>query len=257
MRIWLPRYRRIAKLLGLSMKADWEATLKLAKLVEGKAVKPSEAVRKVFGKTVIIFGAGPSLETDLKRLSKANLLGRMVPIAADGAVSALLIFKIIPSLVVSDLDGKAEDLLKAERLGALLVVHGHGDNVDKFNSLIPRFRKILATTQVKPVKDLVYNFGGFTDGDRAAFLAETLRAKRIILAGMDLGETVGKFSKPWLKGETEASPTKKVKLKIAKELLEWLAGWAEAEILNFTLKGEDIPGIKRIGLEGLKSLLKA
>lgn len=257
MRIWLPHYRRIAKLLGLSMEADWEATLKLAKLVEGKAVKPSEAVRKVSGKTVIVFGAGPSLEADLKRLSKANLLGRMVPIAADGAVSALLIFKIIPSLVVSDLDGKAEDLLKAERLGALLVVHGHGDNVDKFSSLVPRFRKVLATTQVKPVKGLVYNFGGFTDGDRAAFLAEALRAKRIILAGMDLGETVGKFSKPWLKGEAEASPTKKVKLKIAKELLEWLAGWAEAEILNFTLRGEDIPGIKRIGLEELKGLLKA
>lgn len=257
MRIWLPHYRRIAKLLGLSMEADWEATLKLAKLVEGKAVKPSEAVRKVSGKTVIVFGAGPSLEADLKRLSKANLLGRMVPIAADGAVSALLIFKTIPSLVVSDLDGKAEDLLKAERLGALLVVHGHGDNVDKFSSLVPRFRKVLATTQVKPVKGLVYNFGGFTDGDRAAFLAEALRAKRIILAGMDLGETVGKFSKPWLKGEAEASPTKKVKLKIAKELLEWLAGWAEAEILNFTLRGEDIPGIKRIGLEELKGLLKA
>jgi uncharacterized Rossmann fold enzyme len=70
------------------MEADWEATLKLAKLVEGKAVKPSEAMRKVSGKTVIVLGAGPSLETDLKRLSKVNLLGRMVPIAADGAVSA-------------------------------------------------------------------------------------------------------------------------------------------------------------------------
>jgi hypothetical protein len=257
MKVWLPRYRRIANLLGLSVEADWRATLRLARLVKGKAVKPSEAAERISGRTVFVFGAGPSLEADLERLSRVNLLGHGVSVAADGAASALLAFKTVPSLVVSDLDGRVKDLLRAERLGALMVVHGHGDNVERLNRFLPKFRRVLATTQVKPVRGLVYNFGGFTDGDRAAFLAEALKARRIVLAGMDLGETVGRFSKPWLKGEVKASQAKKVKLEIAQELLGWLAGWAKAEILNFTLKGEDIPGVRRISLKGLKRLLKA
>ncbi|MHC1563940.1 MAG: 6-hydroxymethylpterin diphosphokinase MptE-like protein [Candidatus Hecatellaceae archaeon] len=257
MRVWLPRYRRIASLLGLNMEADWEATLRLARLVEGKAVKPLEAAERVSGRTVFVFGAGPSLEADLERLSRSSLLGRGVPIAADGATSALLAFKTVPSLVVSDLDGRITDLLRAEKLGALMVVHGHGDNIERLNALLPRFRRVLATTQVKPVRGLVYNFGGFTDGDRAVFLAEALKARRVVLAGMDLGETVGRFSKPWLKKEAKASQTKKVKLEIAQELLGWLAGRAKAEILNLTLKGEDIPGVRRISLKELRSLLKA
>ena len=39
----------------------------------------------------------------------------------------------------------------------------------------------------------VYNFGGFTDGDRSVFLAEELGASQIILVGMDLGNKIGKY----------------------------------------------------------------
>ena len=41
-----------------------------------------------------------------------------------------------------------------------------------------------------PVKN-VYNFGGFTDGDRSVFWAEEFGAKEIILIGMDFGIHIG------------------------------------------------------------------
>ncbi|RLI25957.1 MAG: 6-hydroxymethyl-7,8-dihydropterin pyrophosphokinase [Candidatus Hecatellales archaeon] len=239
------------------MEADWKATLRLADLARGKVVKPSEAAARISGRTVVVFGAGPSLEKDVERLSRAGLLSLTVPVAANGAVTALLAKQVIPALVVSDLDGRVRDLLRAERLGALMVVHGHGDNVGRLEALVPRFRRLLATTQVSPVRGLVYNFGGFTDGDRAVFLAEALKAERVVLAGMDLGETVGRFSKPGLKGEVKASTRKRVKLEIAGELLAWLAGWAKTEILNFTFGGVDIPGIRRVDLQELRRLLRA
>jgi len=49
---------------------------------------------------------------------------------------------------------------------------------------VPRLRKVIGTTQSRPTNGL-YNFGGFTDGDRAVFLAKHLDALKIILIGFD------------------------------------------------------------------------
>ena len=253
---WRPWYRRIVRLLGLDEKADREATLRLAELVKGKTVPLQEVSSRIAGRNVMVFGAGPSLERDVESLLSAGFpLKRLTFIAADGAASLLLKEGLTPHLIVSDLDGRVEDFLKAEGRGSLLVVHGHGDNMDALERWVPRFGRVLATTQVEPVEGLVYNFGGFTDGDRAVFLAEAFKARRIILAGMDLGVKVGRFSKPGLTGTVEAPPRKRIKLQIAKELISLAA--RRIQILNFTSQGENIPGVEKVSRERLKQVLEA
>ena len=39
---------------------------------------------------------------------------------------------IVPHIIVTDLDGKLEDILNANSQGAFLVVHAHGNNLGCF-----------------------------------------------------------------------------------------------------------------------------
>jgi uncharacterized Rossmann fold enzyme len=159
-------------------------------------------------------------------------------IAADGATSAVLEYRD-PEIIVTDLDGIVKDQLEAWQRGTWMVVHAHGDNVVQVRKMVPKLKeRIIGTTQVEPFGRL-YNFGGFTDGDRAAFMAHELGAKRIYLAGMDLGSKIGKHS-----GDKDVK-RKLIKLKICGELLAWLAGELGANITNLTSKGEEIPNVRR------------
>ena len=64
--------------------------------------------------------------------------------------------------------------------------------------------------------------------------------------GMDFGSRIGRHSKPNLKSNCKASPTKRRKLRIAKQLLEWYVTWAEAELINLTATGEKIEGTRQV-----------
>ena len=75
---------------------------------------------------------------------------------------------------------------------SIFVVHAHADNKTKLE-FVKNFKNCIGTTQSKPVNK-IENFGGFTDGDRAVFLASHFCAKKIILFGMDFGERIGKSS---------------------------------------------------------------
>jgi uncharacterized Rossmann fold enzyme len=117
-----------------------------------------------------------------------------------------------------------------------MVVHAHGDNITQVRRILPKLsERVIGTTQVEPFGKL-YNFGGFTDGDRAAFIAHELGASKIWLAGMDLGTKIGKRS-----GDKDVKQ-KLIKLAICGELLAWLAGELNANIVNLT-GGEPIPNI--------------
>ncbi len=115
---------------------------------------------------------------------------KFVRIVADSATHVLIENHIKPDIVVTDLDGDALFLRKAERAGAIMVVHSHGDNVEELKKLVPTFRRVIGSTQVMPVEN-VYNFGGFTDGDRCVFLADEFGAKEIVLVGMEFGDRIG------------------------------------------------------------------
>jgi uncharacterized Rossmann fold enzyme len=261
---WWPWYEKIIAALGYSTQNDREATLVLRDLLSGRTSPLAELQKLIQDRCVIVFGAGPSLEKNLCSIISVGLEDLFTLIAADGATTAFLKESITPNIIMTDLDGCVEDIIKAGELGSTVVIHGHGDNIEALREYVPKIIqneriKVFGTTQVEPYPPIVHNFGGFTDGDRGVFLAEEMKAKTIVLAGMDLGETIGKFSKDetCLQSPEDKSnwlSKKKQKLGFAKELLEWLATWSRAkgELFNATgLKGETIKGFSQIRLKQL------
>jgi uncharacterized Rossmann fold enzyme len=171
----------------------------------------------------IVFGAGPSIKKDVRYLKNhSNYFKNYLIIAADGATSALLEENIIPDIIVTDLDGKIEDLLRANLKGSIFIIHAHGNNLNLIKKYTNSFNEVLGTTQSMPYEN-IYNFGGFTDGDRAVFLAIALGGKKILLAGMDFGRYVTNYSRPNIEKEIEIADDIKIKkLKYAEKLVEWI-----------------------------------
>ncbi|MBO8174360.1 MAG: DUF115 domain-containing protein [Thermococcus sp.] len=224
---WKPFYKEIVREMRYDVDSDRKsANILRDLLLKNRNYVTVRALKEMLeGKRAYIFGAGPSLELALKYLSFRD----GITIAADGATSALLEFELTPDIIVTDLDGNFEDIKKADKLGAYIVVHAHGDNVERLKKYVPQLEKVLGTCQTEPL-DIVYNFGGFTDGDRAAFLAEELGAREIILVGFDFGDIVGKWSKPYLKEHTPIWESKRKKFEFAQKLLEWLKKNGKAKI---------------------------
>jgi uncharacterized Rossmann fold enzyme len=91
--------------------------------------------------------------------------------------------------------------------------------MERIRRHVPRFKNVVGTTQSEPRRK-VYNFGGFTDGDRALFLAKAFGASRVTCLGFDFGDVVGRYSKPYLRKDRNASPIKQKKLEITHYLIE-------------------------------------
>jgi 2-amino-4-hydroxy-6-hydroxymethyldihydropteridine diphosphokinase len=253
---WKVWYAEIAEALQLSEAEDQSATDRLSHILN-RASTIDDLKDLSNQRPAIVFGAGPSLETDVKEAMEQNALLNALTICADGATSAFLrTTGRAPNIIVSDLDGDLGDIVYANRKGATILVHAHGDNVPAVNEYAPLFvRPLLGTTQVEE-RTNVYNFGGFTDGDRAAFAAEAQGANPIILAGMDLGTLVGRYSKPGLSGPVQASGRKLMKLGFAKRLLEWLAEHGSADMANCTRSGEDLKGIPRVDWRNVGRIIR-
>jgi len=236
--LWKPWYEEIVE----KLKLDKEADKSTAKVLDRYLPEPDiGAIEKIIaGRDCIVFGAGPSLAEDLRKLKQAGYLEKVL-ISANGATSAVIRYRN-PEIVVTDLDGAIGDQLWAWRRGSWLVVHSHGDNAAQIRRFVPDIvERIIGTTQVKPFGKL-FNFGGFTDGDRAAFMAHELGAGKIYLAGMDLGTEVGKYS------GIKHNARKLIKLEICKRLLSWLSAELGANITNLTTGGEPIPNVPRLVL---------
>lgn len=221
---WFPYYQNIRWQFGYSTQKDQAAADMLSRMIKRKALDARVLQRKILGKQVMVIGAGPSLE---KNIEFIKLNTNFVKVVANGAVQALIERNIKPTIVVTDLDGNPSFLQKAEQLGATLVVHAHGDNINKLKKLVPKFRHLIGSTQVMPVEN-VYNFGGFTDGDRCVFLAEEFGAKEIILIGMELGKNIGKYSKEVIID----IDLKRKKMKAGKRLLETLAKKSRSQLFD-------------------------
>jgi uncharacterized Rossmann fold enzyme len=100
-----------------------------------------------------------------------------------------------------------------------------------FKDKMINFEKIIGTTQVEPINDIL-NPGGFTDGDRILYFIKSflLPHHRIFLIGMDFKNIIGRYSKPQLTKNKEANPIKLKKLQYAIKLIEWLKTQIENEI---------------------------
>ncbi len=249
---WQHWYRRIIEELHYDIFEDRRAADILSSLIKDKQIPIEELKRRIEGRPTIVFGAGPSLETDVEKLvNKTRLLDTCSLLTADGATTGLIkVSRKNPDIVVTDLDGKIEDILAANNQGAIVVVHAHGDNIPLLQRYVGRLSKVLGTTQVEPSGGL-RNFGGFTDGDRAVFLATALGGSPLALAGMDLGEVPGRFSKM----SVSSPKAKQVKLRFCRELLEWLASNIKIDLYNLTAGGEEIKGYRRVSPEEFEKII--
>ena len=226
---WYCHYQAIVKYLNLRSEMDFLSALQLSHQLDNSHENLRYFDRIYQSKTVVI-GAGPSIEDQniqdyileiyTKFTSKPNKSNKanLVIMVADGATELLLELGIIPDFVVTDLDGHHESLVSANMKGSVMVIHAHGDNIEKINSSASDFRNIIGTTQSFPLSN-IFNFGGFTDGDRAVFLADHFLAKEIILVGMDFDSKIGTFSKR----NVLNYDLKRKKLYVAKNLIKLLS----------------------------------
>lgn len=237
--IWFSWYKEILEEFGFSRSEDEKSAKLLDKILESSGgVSPQDIPIK---KEAIVFGAGPSIKKNIKEIKTLNLSDFTI-ISADGATTALLEEGIVPDIIVTDLDGEMKDIITANHEGAFLVVHAHGNNMEKIKRYVPNLHRVMGSTQSNPL-NRVYNFGGFTDGDRSLFLAVELGVEYIILAGMDFGKIVTKYSRPDMEEpEEEADEMKQLKLNYAKKLVEWVAENEDVTILNIS-HGEKIDGV--------------
>ncbi|RZN37018.1 MAG: DUF115 domain-containing protein [Methanophagales archaeon ANME-1-THS] len=212
---WEPIYEEILKDFGFDRARDEEAAKVASELLAykrraGEATLEEEVASLIRGKRVLVCGNAPCLERDISaKAQEFEGSDTSVVIAADGATSVLLRNGIIPDIVCTDLDGTIADIITANRLGTLVVVHAHGDNIPMLRKVIPALNEhVLCTTQSEPLPN-VYNFGGFTDGDRCVFLAKEFGAQRIELVGFEFEDE-------------QVSERKRKKLRWAKRLIKTL-----------------------------------
>ncbi|HEX7445622.1 MAG TPA: 6-hydroxymethylpterin diphosphokinase MptE-like protein [Methanothrix sp.] len=199
---WEPIYLTILEDFGFSLSRDEDAAKLLAELLSGSENRLSAAYALVRGRSVAVFGNAPTLGRELDVCLEKDAAF----VAADGATATLLRRGIIPDIIVTDLDGSFPDILKANREGSIVVVHAHGDNLDALRRYVPQLDGVIGTAQCRPPEGL-YNFGGFTDGDRCVFLAKELGAASIKLVGFDYEDD-------------SVTPRKRQKLAWAKRLIE-------------------------------------
>lgn len=255
-------YPYICNYLGIGPEEDLESARLLNDIITNSRVdvqkNKKELKKMVFGKPVIVFGAGPSLDGDILNVLHENFLDKCVIIAADGATKALLNKQIIPKAIATDLDGDLESLMYACRSGSIMVILAHGDNKEKISGIVPELIKegckIVGTTQTEPF-GVLENYGGFTDGDRGAYMGVEMGAEMIILAGFDLGEKIGRYSKKESQLGGIGHEMKLKKLKLAKELLTNLGKTGKIPVLNITSGGEEIPNVPKITTKQLKNML--
>lgn len=196
---WEPIYTAIIEDLGLDRAADERARDFIAALTT-----PFDLDRLAFaGETVAIVGGGP-----IDDLTPARQADRVV--AAGGGVGCRRAVSI--DLVVTDLDSAPEAVVALTHDGTPVAVGAHGDNIPAIETHVPAMNQenVLATTQAKPVGH-VLNAGGFTDGDRAAFIADHCGAGTLVFLGWELDDS-------------SVEPMKRRKLRWTERLLTVLEG---------------------------------
>lgn len=203
---WEPIYEQILEDFGFDRTGDEEAAKVLSRmLTEENTVSLSELKYLISEKSILVCGNAPKLRDDLSGIDSSEF----TIIAADGAAAVLMDAGVVPEVICTDLDGNSEADIEKEILacekGSIVLIHAHGDNIDKLEKYAHRFKRFIATTQAKPF-DRVYNFGGFSDGDRCVFVAREFGAKTVKLVGFD-------FEDPGV------NTVKKKKLKWAKKLI--------------------------------------
>ena len=239
---WERMYAGIIKEFGYDRDRDEESAAVL-----GTVIRESDAEARISGmirdRAVFVAGSGPSLPSAIKHIKRCR--GRAVVVAADSSAGLLVRNKIVPDVIITDLDGDLGLFDEMADTQTIFVVHAHGDNRDRLH-MAGRFKNCIGTAQ-SGQSGRIHNFGGFTDGDRAVFLASHYGADRIILFGMDFGDRIGRHSGT----KMQDRQTKIAKLRKGKEILEWLATHTESKLFTTS---RPIRGFDRIPYGSLDSV---
>lgn len=184
---WEPMYLEILEDLGFDRNDD-EMGVRILKMVTVNSdLMDDDEFGDCFSDEVTVFGDALCLEEDIDNRGYAGTL-----VASGSSVGRLLAKGILPDIVVTDLDGDIGPQIEASSSGAVTAVHAHGDNHDLIRMHASSFRgRMVLTTQSTP-ENTVYDFGGFTDGDRAVCMAVHFGASRVHLRGFDYSHPMPK-----------------------------------------------------------------
>ena len=152
-------------------------------------------------KDLILVGAG---------LQKGTYIPSSNVIVADGALRACLEQDILPSLIVTDLDGYIPDLLWARKKGSKVILHAHGDNIARVFQYLSDINPNCITTTYPSASSNCW--GGFTDGDRALMMSLSLNCNSVKMIGFNYN-IIGNYSGDY-------SPRKLEKLLWAQKIVE-------------------------------------
>jgi uncharacterized Rossmann fold enzyme len=201
---WEPIYKEILDAFGYDRTSD-ESSARLLKaiMMNSDLITDDEVPMQ---RKATVFGCSDDLEKDVKAVPPRGTL-----IATGSSAGRLKEMGITPHIIVTDLDGDILPQIESSNSGAVTFIHAHGDN----SELIQRYAQeflgpVILTTQSRP-DNIVSNYGGFTDGDRAVCIARHFGAKDILLLGFD-------FDKPSKKTGTDPK-IKSKKLWWAKKII--------------------------------------
>jgi 2-amino-4-hydroxy-6-hydroxymethyldihydropteridine diphosphokinase len=200
---WEPYYEEILAYFAFNRKSDEESAILLQQLLVHDDIDLLRGC--CLGKRVTVCGNAPDLVREIDQIEG-------IIFAADAAALVLADNGIRPDAVFTDLDGADERYQDMNWQGTIMVIHAHGDNMHLLRYWVPRIiGPVVGTTQSTPIQN-VYNFGGFSDGDRAVFAADELGATHVTLIGFDCDDP-------------SVDPVKRGKLIWARKLLA-LIGYA-------------------------------
>ncbi|WP_336327699.1 6-hydroxymethylpterin diphosphokinase MptE-like protein [Halovenus sp. HT40] len=202
---WEPVYEQILADFGYGRDGDKQARDRLATLLDSDTFEPSQLD---FGDETVAIAGGAGSLTEQAELVTARNADTVV--AASIAADRLREHGIAVDCMVTDLDKNPDTVRELTEEDTPVAVHAHGDNVPTLSEWIPTLDAefVIPTTQAEPA-DGVRNFGGFTDGDRAAFFADALGAAELVFPG-------------WAFDDPTVSTEKRHKLQWAERLLYWL-----------------------------------
>ena len=198
---WEGIYEEILRDMGYDRSSDESSARLLKTLTQMSDLIDDDDVYDLMRGTVAIIGPA---EPDLSGLDGKTVI-------AAGSATETVMKALVPDIVVTDLDGDIQSQIEASDRGAITFIHAHGDNSDLIMRYAKEFRgPIVLTTQATP-DNVIRNYGGFTDGDRAVCIARHFGASEIELRGFD-------FDVPTVKDGSDPE-TKKRKLAWAKRII--------------------------------------
>ena len=178
---WEPIYEKIREEFGFRRENDEYARDVLKKISPKSRV---ESLTKFEGAKVMIAGGARCIKNELDMVEGVDKI-----IAVSTAADVLLDEGVKIDMMVTDLDKNPSTSVSLSKRKIPVAIASHGDNIEYLRKWVPKcdLNYVIGTTQVEPIGNIV-NCGGFTDGDRAAFLGDVLGASEMVFVGWDFDD---------------------------------------------------------------------